>query len=88
MILACKKNLVNKHKQVGLGQTHPSMEKFPLNPVYFYEGVPKLNPQDTMCYLRSKCKCKVLMPLKTLDTLKLPFSKMCRDSNFLLQFSR
>ena len=35
-----QKNLVNKHKQVGLGQTPPPppplvWEKFPLNPVYF-----------------------------------------------------
>ena len=28
MILACKKNLVNKHKQVGLGQTPPQYGKY------------------------------------------------------------
>ena len=35
------KKLVKKHKQVGLRQTPPPLvwEKFPLNPVYFSEGV-------------------------------------------------
>ena len=39
-----KKNLVNKHKQVGMGQTPPLVwEKFPLNPVFFSEGVPNFD---------------------------------------------
>ena len=41
MILACKKNLVNKHKQVGLGQTPPPLYgKFSHLIPFFSEGVP------------------------------------------------
>ena len=38
MIFLHAKNLVNKHKQVGLGQTPLVWELFPLNPVFFLKA--------------------------------------------------
>jgi len=35
IILTCNKNLVNKHKKLGIGQTLPPLELFPFFPVFF-----------------------------------------------------